>query len=303
MLPCADGQLQQCRVAPHFPSRGQSIADNVLCSLLRIDTSDTLLDLLDSAPSTGFTLLSRYVDTLATLHALPITPLQLVTADDKVLDLGRAQILAQGQHSLVLLLTPDSKFVVKISRTSLIDRERRVHGLVDGSSPHLRKMVAGAGGYGEVKGAGPGLAFLLLEGVGDPFAASHAASDASLANLWEQAASGLTALHQKRVLHRDCKPANMILIHGALLLNDFDIACEFNDETLLKQVTVGTKEYRSPRLSDRWRERDDWLGLALSFLSLRVPFPFANKQASLQNALTLPWVPRRMKERIEECDR
>jgi hypothetical protein len=178
----ADGQLQQCRVAPHFPSRGQSIADNVLCSLLRIDTSDTLLDLLDSAPSTGFTLLSRYVDTLATLHALPITPLQLVTADDKVLDLGRAQILAQGQHSLVLLLTPDSKFVVKISRTSLIDRERRVHGLVDGSSPHLRKMVAGAGGYGEVKGAGPGLAFLLLEGVGDPFAASHAASDASLAN-------------------------------------------------------------------------------------------------------------------------
>ena len=279
------------------------MTDNVLCALLRIDACDTLLDLLDPPPSTGFTLLSRYVDTLASLHALPIAPLQLVAADGQVLDVSGAQILAQGQHSLVLLLAPDSKFVVKISRSYLIEHERRMHALVDGSSAHLRPMVAGAGGYGEVKGAGAGLSFLLLQGVGDPFVASHASSDASFASLWDQAAAGLTAMHSKRVLHRDCKPSNLILLHGALLLNDFDIACEIADEAALQQLHVGTEDYRSPKLRDRWRERDDWLGLVLSFLSLRLPFPFADTRASLENALGLAWVPRSMKERIEKCFR
>jgi hypothetical protein len=297
----SDGQLLRCRVSPHFPFRGSSITGNVLCALAGLEMCSTLAELLDSSPTAGFSLLSRYTDTLASIHALPITPLQLLQADGQVLDLSQAQILAQGQHSLVLLSSPASGSVVKISRASLVDRERRIHSLVDGASPHLRKMVAGSGGYGVVQGAGDGLAFLLLDGVGTPFAASHVSSDAALASLWQQAAHGLDAMHAKRVLHRDVKPSNMILLHGALLLNDFDIACELHAERELEQLQVGTQDFHSPRLADKWRTRDDWLGLALAFLSLRMPFPFADKQAALEQALQLGWVPAGMKQRIQDC--
>jgi len=297
----ADGRLLRCRVAPFFPCRGQSIMENVLCPLVGIDSCGMLVDLLDPAPTAGFVLLSRYVDTLATLHSLPITPLELRTDDGQVLNMEQAQILAHGQHSLVLLPSPHSNFVVKISRNSLIDRERRIHSLVDGSSLYLRKMVAGTGGYGVVKGAGEGLAFILLDSVGTPFTATDASSDAALASLWDQASDALDAMHRKHILHRDVKPSNMILIHGSLLLNDFDVACELESEWEIAQVQVGTKEFHSPRLVDKWRIRDDWLSLALSFLSLRMPFPFADKRQALQQALQLTWVPVAMKRRIQDC--
>lgn len=296
-----DGQLQQCRVSPHFPSRGQTITDNVLCALADIDRCSTLAELVSSSPTAGFVLLSRYVDTLAAIHQLPLAPLQLVQADGHPLDVERVQILAQGQHSLVLQASPESRFVIKISHSSLIDRERRMHSLVDGASVHLRKMTVGPGGYGTVQGAGDGLAFLLLEGVGVPFRATHVSTDAALASLWEQASHGLAAMHEKRVLHRDVKPSNMIIIHGSLQLNDFDVACELDAEREVAQLQVGTKDFHSPKLADKWRTRDDWLGLVLAFLSLRMPFPFADKRAALQRARELDWVPSSMKQRITEC--
>jgi hypothetical protein len=297
----ADGQLQQCRVTPHFPVKGATITDNVLCPLAAIDTSERLADLLTPSPTPGFVLLSRYTDTLAQIHALPLSPLQLRTEAGTILDLSQVQILAAGQHSLVLLPSPASNCVIKISLRALIDRERRVHEVVDGSSANLRKMIAGPGGYGVVSGCGDGLAFLILDGLGSPFAASHAATDAAFASLWEQARAGLLAMHNKRVLHRDVKPSNMIIVHGALLLNDFDIACSLDDERELQLVQVGTRDFHSPKLKDKWRARDDLLALVLSFLSLRMPFPFANKQGALDQARELAWIPPSMKACIEQC--
>ena len=74
----ADGQLQRCRVAPHFPVKGHTITDNVLCALRGIDDPDVhrLADLLEPSPTSGFVLLSRYVDTLASIHSLPLAPLK-----------------------------------------------------------------------------------------------------------------------------------------------------------------------------------------------------------------------------------
>ena len=66
-------------------------------------------------------------------------------------------------------------------------------------------------------------------------------------------------------------------------------------------MTVGTSDFYSPKLVGRWRERDDWLGLALLFLSLRMPFPFANKRAALEQALALDWLPHAREERITKC--
>jgi hypothetical protein len=296
----ANGNLQQCRVAPLFPAKGQTIIENVLCSLKGIDECDTLIELLQSTPTPGFQLLSRYVDTLSSIHSLPLTPLQLITSDGNKLDVSGTQILAQGQHSLVLLLSSSSKFVIKISFTSLIDRERRIHSLVDKSSRYLRTMVEGAGGYGSVIGGGDGLSFILLEGVGVPFVSSHL-SDSTITSLWEQSSDALSAMHRAGVLHRDVKPSNMIIIHGALVLNDFDVACELKDDQQLHNLVVGTSTFHSPKLKDMWRERDDWISLVLSFLSFRLPFPFVDKQAALESAMNLTWVPNSMKERIEKC--
>lgn len=296
-----DGQLQQCRVAPRIPAKGQTITENVLCPLKDIDKCEILAELLPSAPTPGFQLLSRYVDTLAQLHSLPLAPLQLIASDNTILDMSNAQILAQGQHSLVLLPSPSSNCVVKMSFTSLIDHERRIHSVVDKGSKYLRNMVQGAGGWGNVLGAGDGISFLVLEGVGTPFTASDVSSDAALSSYWDQASQALAAMHSSRILHRDIKPTNMIIIHGALVLNDFDIACSLDDDAQLKNVQVGTSVYHSPKLKDKWRDKDDWLSLALSFLSLRLPFPFANKQATLEGSLNLAWVPAQMKERITWC--
>jgi hypothetical protein len=258
--------------------------------------------LLEPAPSAGFVLLSRYVDTLAQIHSLPIAPLELRTASGDVIDMSRAQLLAHGGHSLVLLPSPDAQYVVKISHIDLNQREVRIHDELDGCSVHLRPMLAGPGRCGTVHGAGPGLSFVALQGVGDPFLAEHVQTDASLASLWQQASSAVAAMHAKHVLHRDIKPSNFIIVHGALLLNDFDAAWSQQSDTdaQLQQLHVGTDAYRSPKLAGKWRERDDWLALALSFLSLRLSFPFSNKGAVLEQALNHAWVPDDMKKTIRK---
>ena len=215
---------------------------------------------------------------------------ELRTDQKQLIDVTNAQILARGMHSLVLLPYPSCDFIVKISRSNLIDRERSIHNVVDGCSPYLRcvpNSVATtsssstisvgptiSSSYGIVNGAGNGLSFLCLSGVGTPFVSSHVDSDDSLSSYWDQAAHGLDAMHKKRILHRDVKPSNMIIIHGALLLNDFDISCELDSDNEIKLLEVGTEIYRSPKLDKKWRERDDWLSLALSFLSLTSTFSF-----------------------------
>ena len=296
----SNGALKHCQVAPWFPSQGQSIQENLLCPLTHLSKCDSLIQLLPSSPTAGFTLLSRYVDTLATIHSLPQTPLQLRTSRDELIDLSKVQIVARGHHSLVLLAAPDSSFVIKISRTDCIDRERRMHSLLDNSSPYLRAMLS-ADAYGIVEGAGAGLSFVCLQGFGDEFTIAAIGDNSQWSRYWDQASAALKAMHGKKVLHRDIKPSNMIVIKGTLQLNDFDISCEMSSDYDLKQVRVGTEEYRSPRLQDRWRERDDWLALVLSFLSFHLPFPFADKQAALESALRLDWVPSSMKQIIENC--
>ena len=297
----ATGRLVRCRVAPSFPSKGQTISSNILCPLRHVDdpSNGNLIDLLPAAPTPGFQQLVRYVDTLAIIHHLPVAPLELLREDGTLVDVSCASILAHGHHSVVLLPSASSQFVVKISRSDLIDRERRIHALVDRDGQSLRRLVEG--GWGKVNGVGAGLGFVQLAGVGEPLTAAHVTDPASLILFWEQASQGLAALHAKHILHRDVKPSNMVIIHGELVLNDFDVACTLEDKSQLEKLDVGTDIYRSPKLSNKWRQRDDWLGLALSFLSLRLPFPFVDKQLMLDRALQLDWVPDAMKAKIRDA--
>jgi len=120
--------------------------------------------------------------------------------------------------------------------------------------------------------------------------------------LWKEASDALEAMHKARVLHRDVKPSNMVIIGGALMLNDFDVSCNLDDNSRCKQLHVGTQQFHSPKLTTKWQERDDWLSLVLSFLSFHVSFPFVDKMKVLNETMNsnAAWIPDDMKTRIRK---
>ena len=230
-----------------------------------------LSDLIGNEPTPGFILLSRYVDTLANIHHLALAPLILRSEKNSIIDISKVVIIAHAHHSLVV--SDQSTSVFKISLTSLIDREVRIHKLVDGTSPYLRRMIT----HGKVEGVGDNLSFIQLEGFGVPFNSQvfSKEEEKDFLMFWGHASKALKSLHDNKVIHRDIKPNNMIIIKGTLMLNDFDVSCCTTDDANLlkcnKHHEVGTSKFRSPKLKDYWRQRDDWLSLILSFASFRLP--------------------------------
>ncbi|MGR4853753.1 serine/threonine-protein kinase [Streptomyces sp. LARHCF252] len=97
--------------------------------------------------------------------------------------------------------------------------------------------------------------YLVMELVeGDSLAGVLAASGAlpaeRVADLAAQAASGLAAAHAQGIVHRDVKPANLLLdAHGTLKIGDFGIARFLDDPGAALTATgqiVGTGLYLAP---------------------------------------------------------
>ncbi|CAO3696588.1 unnamed protein product [Umbelopsis ramanniana] len=65
---------------------------------------------------------------------------------------------------------------------------------------------------------------------------------------WEQMLEAVHAIHQQKIVHSDLKPANFILVQGALKLIDFGIAKAIPNDTtnIQRDIQVGTLNYMSP---------------------------------------------------------
>ena len=89
--------------------------------------------------------------------------------------------------------------------------------------------------------------------------------------LFEQAAQALDFLHQHHVLHRDVKPANILLLAGVAQVADLGLA-KFNpDSVAVSQTLAGTQAYMAPEMfKNEFRAESDQYALALCYAEVRL---------------------------------
>ena len=123
-----------------------------------------------------------------------------------------------------------------------------------------------------------------------------------------QIADALAYAHERGVVHRDVKPANMLLhADGRLMLSDFGLAKILDGSprrtSRLGRPDAGTPEYMAPeQIEGRTDERSDIyaLGVVL-YLLLTGKLPFAGSSATevMESHLyRLPTPPRRLNPRV-----
>ncbi len=113
-----------------------------------------------------------------------------------------------------------------------------------------------------------------------------------------QIAEGLEAAHKKRIVHRDIKSSNiMVMPNGQVKIMDFGIA-KMSGTTLLTQAgtTMGTVAYMSPEQArgERLDYRTDlwsWGVVFYEMLSTQLPFPGETAQAVIYAILNEPPLP------------
>jgi serine/threonine-protein kinase TTK/MPS1 len=66
--------------------------------------------------------------------------------------------------------------------------------------------------------------------------------------MWEQMLEAVNVIHDEGIVHTDLKPANFVLVKGALKLIDFGIAKAIPNDTtnIARDQQIGTANYMSP---------------------------------------------------------
>jgi eukaryotic-like serine/threonine-protein kinase len=112
----------------------------------------------------------------------------------------------------------------------------------------------------------------------------------SIAHIGLRVLDGLTAAHKEGIVHRDVKPANILVAsNGAVFLIDFGIARSAGDPALTGMAIVGTVEYLAPELLNGTKAgpaADIWaLGVVL-FYALEGYSPFRRDKPDTQAVMT-----------------
>jgi serine/threonine protein kinase len=89
----------------------------------------------------------------------------------------------------------------------------------------------------------------------------------------KEAAQAVDYLHERKVLHRDIKPDNMLLVQGHIRVADFGLArLRESDATVMTGGACGTAPYMAPEVfwETKCSERSDLYSLAVSYVELRL---------------------------------
>ncbi|HXK13305.1 MAG TPA: serine/threonine-protein kinase [Gaiellaceae bacterium] len=125
------------------------------------------------------------------------------------------------------------------------ERESRIAASL--SHPHIVEVIE----VGEVDGR-PFLASRLVEGrtLAERIAAEGPLAEADLVRVVAEIAAALDVLHERELVHRDVKPANVILEDGGgAMLADFGLARGASDTVLTQTGRVsGTVDYLAPEV-------------------------------------------------------
>jgi eukaryotic-like serine/threonine-protein kinase len=125
------------------------------------------------------------------------------------------------------------------------ERESRIAASL--SHPHIVEVLE----VGEVDGR-PFLASRLVQGrtLADRIAADGPLAEADVVRVVAELAAALDVLHERELVHRDVKPANVILEDGGgALLADFGLARGASDTVLTQAGRVsGTVDYLAPEV-------------------------------------------------------
>ena len=113
-------------------------------------------------------------------------------------------------------------------------------------------------------------------------------------NLMVQICMGLKHMHDRKILHRDLKSANVFLTKAGLVkLGDFGISRVLSNTLELASTAVGTPYYLSPEICENKKynhKSDVWsVGVLLyELVALRVPFQGLPLTPTLHSRLLMP---------------
>jgi serine/threonine protein kinase len=115
-------------------------------------------------------------------------------------------------------------------------------------------------------------------------AGQRAIPETELLKFFSEAAQGLDYLHDQRplFLHRDVKPANILLVKGCAKLGDFGLLRQVAGDHSSTKTQGGTFPYMAPEsiASDLFSPATDLFSFAVSYVELRqgeLPFPGKNQ--------------------------
>eukprot|EP00756_Hemistasia_phaeocysticola_P009039 Hpha_TRINITY_DN14813_c4_g3::TRINITY_DN14813_c4_g3_i2::g.170348::m.170348/K08857/NEK1_4_5; NIMA (never in mitosis gene a)-related kinase 1/4/5 len=121
--------------------------------------------------------------------------------------------------------------------------------------------------------------------------------EASVLHYFGQMALGLRYIHERKILHRDIKSANIFITHSNVIkIGDFGISTVLRNTFALARTVCGTPYYFSPELCQNRpynNKSDVWaLGCVLyEMCTLRHPFDAANIKGLMQKIVRGQFVP------------
>jgi eukaryotic-like serine/threonine-protein kinase len=129
------------------------------------------------------------------------------------------------------------------------------HTLVELHHPNIIRVYD----YGLDENAQPFFTMPLLEGAQDILKASRTLKPEGKLDLLRQLLDALAYLHQHGIIHRDVKPANILVVGGVVKLLDFGLAISPSKPMPLEGRTVGTLYYVAPEVlqGDAFSEASD----------------------------------------------